>query len=97
MSRDEAIKTLLDEESIEQRLSRIEQQNARIEKTLELITSVIVVQQKDVCNAVGISSNALRAKVLNGEIDPLQADGSRTNFFILKPVENLKIRKQRRK
>ena len=94
MSREEAIKTLLEEstdkKSIEERLDRIE-------KKFDLILSVLVVQQKDACEAMGVSDDTVRNKVLRGEVEILQRDGSRLNFLTLADAGELKKRKHLRR
>lgn len=93
MSKEEAIKTLLADtgpENIEERLERIE-------KKFDLILSVIVVQQKDVCAAKNISPDTVRNKVLSGDTEVLQADGSRLNFMTLKTAGELKPRRNRKR
>ena len=91
MNREEAIKTLLESEpdgaNNTQRLERLEQK-------LDLILSVIVVQQKDACQAVGISDDTIRNKVLRGETEVLQRDGSRLNYLTLEGVGDLKVRRR---
>jgi len=67
MSREEAIKALLGESENESVAERLD----RIEKKFDLILSVIVVQQKDFCEAIGMSPDTVRNKVLSGDIEML--------------------------
>lgn len=91
MSREELLKALLDTpETDTSQLERI----TRIEQKLDLILSVIVVQQKDACEAVGISSNTVRNRVLSGDISVLQRDGSHLNYLTLEQTGQLKTRKK---
>lgn len=88
MSREEALRELLKNDDAEtgERLDRLE-------KKLDLILSVIVVQQKDACEAVGVSADTARNKVLAGDVEVLQADGSRLNYYTLKETAKLKPRR----
>lgn len=67
----------------------------RIEKKLDLILSVIVVQQKDACEAVGVTPETARKRILAGDVELLQKDGSRLNFFTLSEMEKLKVRRKK--
>jgi hypothetical protein len=93
MSREEAIKELLQLTDESEQAMRID----RIERKLDLILSCIVVQQKDAAEAVGVSSDTVRNKVLRGEIEILQRDGSRLNYLTLKTTGNLKVRTKTRR
>ncbi len=75
-TREEALKTLLEIERDDNLTERLD----RIEKKFDLILSVIVVQQKDACLAVGVSPDTVRNKVLRNEVEVLQRDGSRLNI-----------------
>ena len=68
----------------------------RIEAKLDALLSVIVIQQKDACEAAGITAATARAKVLRGELDILQGDGSRLNYIKLTAVPKLKKRSIKR-
>lgn len=89
MSTEEAIKNLLNSKDESEQAERID----RIEQKLDLLLSVIVVQQKDACEAVGISPDTVRNHVLRGNTEVLQRDGSRLNFLTLTTVGELKPRK----
>lgn len=89
MSREEAIKTLLDSPEGESQAERIE----RIEKKLDLILSVIVVRQKDACEVAEVTPATVRNKVKRGEVAVLQADGSRSNYLTLQTTRKLKERR----
>ncbi len=92
-AREEAIKTLLEPPEDETQSERIE----RIEKKLDFILSVIVVQQKDACEAVGVHPDTVRNKVLRGETEILQRDGSRLNYLTLEQAGDLKKRTSRKR
>ena len=78
------------------KISDDEQLN-RIEGKLDILLSVIVIQQKDAAAAAGVHSDTVRNKVLKGELEVLTADGSRLNFLQLKDVPNLKKRSKKRR
>ncbi len=90
MSREEALKTLFESPENETQTERLE----RIEKKMDLILSVIVVQQKDACEAVGVSPDTVRNRVLRGDTEILQRDGSRLNYLTLQQTGELKTRKR---
>lgn len=77
-------------DELERRLTSIEQQ-------LGLLLTAIVVQQKDACAIAGVSQDTARNKALRGEVDILQADGSRLNFVTLKDASILKKRSPKRR
>lgn len=87
------IKSLLDADE----LSDLKKEVNELNKKLDLILSVIVVQQKDACEAAGITSAAVRQRVLRGDVEVMQRDGSRLNFLTLSEVGGLKPRRKRRK
>ena len=89
MSREEAIKALLEENND----GDLREEVREIKNMLAVILDSIIVQQKDACQAAGVSPDTVRNKVLSGEIDILHAQGSRLNFMTLKTVGNLKKRK----
>lgn len=91
MGKKELLEKLLEEES-DGRDERID----RIEKKLDLILSVIVVQQKDACEAVGVTPETARKRILAGDVELLQKDGSRLNFFTLQETNKLKVRRRKR-
>lgn len=93
MSRGELINQLLETKDSSEQSERID----RIEKKLDLILSCIVIQQKDAAEAVGVSPDTVRDKVLRGEIDILQRDGSRLNYLTLEDVGELKVRTKARR
>lgn len=68
----------------------------RIEAKLDALLSVIVIQQKDACEAAGITPETARAKVLRGEVELFQSDGSRLNYLKLADVPKLKKRSPRK-
>ena len=86
----EALKALLETPENESQNQRLE----RIEKKMDLILSVIVVQQKDACEAVGVSPDTVRNRVLRGDTEVLQRDGSRLNYLTLEQTGELKTRKR---
>lgn len=90
MSREEAIKTLLEGDAP----TNLEQKVDDLTAKVDLLLSVIVVQQKDACEAVGISPDTVRNKVLSGDAEVLQRDGSRLNFLTLTTVGELKVRRK---
>ena len=90
MSREEAIKALLETPENETLIERLE----RIKKKMDLFLSVIVVQRKDACEAVGISPDTVRNRVLRGDTTVLQRDGSRLNYLTLEQTGELKTRKK---
>lgn len=64
---------------------------------VDFLLSIIIAQQKDACEAAGISPETLRRKVLAGELMPLSRDGSRLNFVSLKQIKDLKSRVRRKR
>jgi len=66
----------------------------RIERKVDFILSVLVVQQKDVVAATGIDPETIRKRAEAGEIELLSRDGSRLNFMTLKTAYDLKQRKR---
>ncbi len=64
---------------------------------LDWLLTVIIAQQKDACDAAGISPETMRRKVLAGELIPLSRDGSRLNFISLKQMQDLKSRVRRKR
>lgn len=93
MSREEALKVLLEQRPDETTAERLD----RIESMLRLLLAAIVVPQKIACEIAGITDDTIRNMALRGDVDPLQADGSTRNFYALKQVENLKPRRQVKK
>ena len=89
MSREKLIEELLDSKDESEQSARMD----RIERKLDLLLSVIVVRQKDASEAVGVSDDTIRNKVLRGETEVLQRDGSRLNFLTLAEVGELKPRR----
>lgn len=69
---------------------------AEVDAKLDPLLSVIVVQQKDACEAIGVSDDTVRNKSLRGEINVLQRDGSRLNYITLKEIGGLKSRSNRK-
>ncbi|MDQ6788766.1 MAG: hypothetical protein M3033_18340 [Acidobacteriota bacterium] len=59
---------------------------------VEFLVSLIIAQQKDACEAAGISPETLRRRVLDGNLIPLSKDGSRLNFVSVKQMTELKPR-----
>lgn len=90
MSREEALRTLLETPENETLVERLD----RIEKKMDLFLSVIVVQQKDACEAAGISPDTVRNRVLSGDMSVLQRDGSRLNYLTLEQTGELKPRRK---
>lgn len=91
ISREEAIAALMEEKTGETTEERLD----RIERLLTAIASAIVVSQKDAATIAGVSDDTLRNMALRGEVEPLQADGSRLNFLTLKQTAELKPRRKR--
>lgn len=89
MSREELISQILETKDT----SEIAERLKSVEDMLKLLLSVVVVQQKDACEALGISPETVRNKVLRGETEVLSADGSRLNYITLENVNGLKKRK----
>lgn len=94
MSREDVIKALLETPAAD---SDQAERITRIEQKLDLILSVIVVQQKDACEAVGVSPDTVRNRVLSGDTTILQRDGSRLNYLTLEQAGELKTRKKTRR
>ena len=69
----------------------------RIERKVDFLLSIIVAQQKDAIEALGIDPATLRARVENGEVELLSKDGSRLNFITLKSAYDLKQRVRKHK
>lgn len=92
MSREEAIRRLL-ESTDDLNNVDLKQEVKEIKEMLSLIVSVIVVQQKDACEAVGVHPDTVRNKVLRGETGILQRDGSRLNYLTLADAGDLKPRR----
>lgn len=88
MTREDLIKELLEKKDYSELEAKVDALNAK----MDLILSVIVVQQKDVCEAIGITPETVRNKVLRGETEVLQRDGSRLNFLTLEQAGELKPR-----
>ena len=59
---------------------------------VEFLVSLIIAQQKDACEAAGITPETLRRKILEGNLIPLSKDGSRLNFVSVKQMTELKPR-----
>lgn len=78
------------------RLDRIEAKLDATQNAINVLLSVIVIQQKDACEAAGITQETARAKVLRGELEVLQSDGSRLNYLKLTEVPKLKKRSTRK-
>ena len=66
---------------------------------VEFLVTIIIAQQKDACEAAGITPETLRRKILEGHLTPLSRDGSRLNFVSVKQMSDLKprIRSKRRR
>lgn len=87
-------------EKIDQRLlenNGILQKINELHAGLDFVLSIIIAQQKDVCEATGIAPETLRRKILQGELMPLSRDGSRLNFISLKQMIDLKPRVRRKR
>jgi hypothetical protein len=93
MLREEALKVLLESPENETEA----EWRVRMEKKIDVILSCIVIQQKNAAEAVGVSPDTVRDKVLRGEIDVLQRDGSRLNYLTLEDVGELKVRTKRKR
>ena len=93
MSREDLIKELLEKKDYNELEEKVDVLNAK----MDLILSVIVVQQKDACLAVGITPETVRNKVLRGDTEILQRDGSRLNYLTLEQAGELKPRRIPRK
>ncbi len=90
MSREDILKALLEIPENETLIERLD----RIEQKMDLFLRVIVVQQKDACEAVGISPDTVRNCVLSGDMTVLQRDGSRLNYLTLEQTGELKTRRK---
>lgn len=90
MSREDLLKALLETPENETLIERLD----RIEQKMDLFLRVIVVQQKDACEAVGISPDTVRNRVLSGDMSVLQRDGSRLNYLTLEQTGELKTRRK---
>lgn len=89
MSRDEAIKTLLEESDN----SDLREEVRELKNMVAILLEAIVVPQKDAAEIAGITPHTIRNKVKNGELDILQGDGSRLNYLTLTQTIGLKKRK----
>lgn len=67
-----------------------------IEAQIGPLKSIIAVKQKDACQALGITDDTARSRTINGNVEPLQRDGSRLIYFELKQIDGLKRRTRRR-
>jgi hypothetical protein len=85
------------EDQILKEIEEIKKQNERVEKMMGFIVSVILVQQKDFCEAIGVSPDTVRNRVLKGDFSIFQKDGGRLNYVQLSSAKKLKPRKQRKK
>lgn len=77
-------------------ISNNEERLERIEQKVDLILSALVVSQKDLCQILNISNQTINAKVKSGELEKLQKDGSRLNFYTLQSANKLKVRRRRK-
>ena len=66
-----------------------------VSRKLDPLLNVIVLQQKDVCEATGISNDTVRNKAVRGELEILQRPGSRLNYLTLKEAGELRPRKRK--
>ena len=71
--------------------------NEEIEAQIGPLKAVIAIKQKDACSAVGITDDTARHRVVQGEVSPLQKDGSRLVYFELNALQGLRPRKSLRK
>ena len=71
--------------------------NEEIEAQIGPLKSVIVVKQKDACEALGITDDTARNRLKNGNVEILQRDGSRLVYFELRQVDGLRRRPRRKK
>ena len=71
--------------------------NTEIEAQIGPLKSVIVVKQKDACEALGITDDTARSRSRNGNVEILQRDGSRLVYFELRQVDGLRRRSRRKK
>lgn len=62
---------------------------------IDPLLNVIVVQQKDACDAAGVCDDTVRKKALRGEVNILQRDGSRLNYVTITQMSGLKPRRQK--
>lgn len=87
MSKEEALKTLLENGHDDDRLKTIEEK-------INFLMDAIVVQQKDAVELVGKSHDTIRRRADKGEITPLQRDGSRSRFYTVSDLFGLKPQKK---
>jgi len=71
--------------------------NEEIEAQIGPLKAVIAIKQKDACGAVGITDDTARNRVVQGQVSPLQKDGSRLVYFELNALQGLRPRKSLRK
>lgn len=67
-----------------------------VSRKIDPLLNVIVLQQKDICDATGISNDTVRNKALRGELTVLGRDGSRLNYLTLKQAGELRPRKRKK-
>lgn len=65
-----------------------------LQKQIDQLLSVVVVQQKDACTIAGVSDEIIRNRARKGEVSLLQKNGSRLNYLTLKDVSGLKPRRK---
>lgn len=85
------IDKLIDEKITERLLENngVLQKINELHAGIDFILSIIISQQKDACEAAGISPETLRRRVLEGELMPLSRDGSRLTFVSLKQMQGV--------
>lgn len=66
-----------------------------VSKKIDPLLNVIVVQQKDACDAFDVCDDTVRKKANAGEINILQRDGSRLNYVTISQMNGLKSRSRR--
>ena len=92
----EVRRKLIEEIEKDERLASLEEEVRSLNEKIDLLLDVIVVRQKDACEVADITAATVRNKVKRGEVNVLQADGSRANYLTLQTTRKLKERRARR-
>lgn len=91
----EVEKAMMERQGLSEELHR---KISEMHACIEFLASIIVAQQKDACEAMDITPETLRRKILEGHVTPFSKDGSRLNFVSIKQITDLrpKIRSKRK-
>lgn len=89
-------KKLIDEINTEERLAAIEARQQEINDKIDVLLEAIVVRQKDGAEIAGVTEATVINRRKRGEINILQADGSRSSYLTLQTTKKLKERRSRR-